>query len=170
MAIRSNFARGRVIALTATGCSLALTACGSSSKSAASRGYSLGVRYADCMRSHGVPNFPDPSPGGGFAFQGVNASSPAFQSAQTTCVKRQPGGLHTAQPTTGEQMAQMVAKARCIRRHGFPTFPDPSLSGNGMAPPSNWNPQAPASIAARRACTRLGIAIPGWGVAYGPVG
>jgi hypothetical protein len=46
-----------------------------------------------CMRSHGVPNFPDPQfhsgPGGGVGVQingsGVNPNSPAFQSAQKAC-------------------------------------------------------------------------------------
>jgi hypothetical protein len=46
-----------------------------------------------CMRSHGVPNFPDPQfksgPGGGIGVQlsgpGVNPSSPAFQAAQKAC-------------------------------------------------------------------------------------
>lgn len=41
---------------------LAIAACGSASKpkSSASVRYSKNVKYADCMRSHGVPNFPDP--------------------------------------------------------------------------------------------------------------
>ncbi|HJS95447.1 MAG TPA: hypothetical protein VJ741_14390 [Solirubrobacteraceae bacterium] len=46
-----------------------------------------------CMRSHGVPNFPDPQfrtgPGGGLAVRiggpGVNPNSPAFQAAQKAC-------------------------------------------------------------------------------------
>jgi hypothetical protein len=40
--------------------------------------------YASCMRSHGVTNFPDPLPGGGFNFTG-NTSSPQFQAADTAC-------------------------------------------------------------------------------------
>jgi hypothetical protein len=48
-----------------------------------------------CMRSHGVPNFPDPKvqtgPSGGVAFginfsgTGINPNSPAFQAAQKDC-------------------------------------------------------------------------------------
>ena len=37
----------------------------SSSGSSGSSAVSLGLTYARCMRSHGVPNFPDPSAGGG---------------------------------------------------------------------------------------------------------
>jgi hypothetical protein len=44
-----------------------------------------------CMRSHGVPNFPDPQfqPGGGVGIRlngnGINPNSPAFQAAQKAC-------------------------------------------------------------------------------------
>lgn len=48
-----------------------------------------------CMRSHGVPNFPDPqfqtAPGGGFGIRiggpgsDINPRSPAFQAAQKAC-------------------------------------------------------------------------------------
>jgi hypothetical protein len=56
-----------------------------------------------CMRSHGVPNFPDPqfqtAPGGGFGIRlggpGVNPSSPAFQAAQKACGKIFGGGFET---------------------------------------------------------------------------
>ncbi len=48
-----------------------------------------------CMRSHGVPNFPDPQfsagPGGGIGVRiggaGIDPSSPAFQAAQKVCGK-----------------------------------------------------------------------------------
>jgi hypothetical protein len=46
--------------------------------------------YAACMRSHGVPNFPDPTElDGGFGFDlpgsGINPSSPAFSAAEEAC-------------------------------------------------------------------------------------
>ena len=54
------------------------------------------LTMARCMRSHGVPNFPDPQfgtgPGGGFGIKigfgpgsGIDPSSPAFQAAQQAC-------------------------------------------------------------------------------------
>jgi hypothetical protein len=54
------------------------------------------LKMANCMRSHGVPNFPDPvvraGPGGrgiemsvGGANAGISLDSPAFQQAQQTC-------------------------------------------------------------------------------------
>ncbi len=57
-----------------------------------------------CMRSHGVPNFPDPQfqtgPGGAIGVRiggpGINPSSPAFQAAQKACGKIFGGAPATA--------------------------------------------------------------------------
>ncbi|MGO9960454.1 MAG: hypothetical protein ACLP50_31520 [Solirubrobacteraceae bacterium] len=46
------------------------------------------LRYATCMRSNGVPNFPYPNGQGLIHFDAtgaLEASSPAFQKAQTAC-------------------------------------------------------------------------------------
>ena len=46
------------------------------------------LKFAQCMRSHGVPDFPDPSKNGGFSGTStVNPSSPTFQNAQSTCMQ-----------------------------------------------------------------------------------
>jgi hypothetical protein len=50
-----------------------------------------GLEFAKCMRSHGVPNFPDPkvisSHGGNeqVYLPGVNPQSPAFEGAAKSC-------------------------------------------------------------------------------------
>jgi hypothetical protein len=49
----------------------------------------LALKFAGCMRAHGVPNFPDPT-GAGFAFLppvGFNPQSPQVQAAQRACRK-----------------------------------------------------------------------------------
>jgi hypothetical protein len=48
------------------------------------------VQYADCMRTHGVPNFPDPGPNGETNFNGtgVDPNSPFFVSANKVCAKQ----------------------------------------------------------------------------------
>src|SRR5450755_5017393 len=48
------------------------------------------IALSQCMRTHGVPAYPDPTfpPGGGISIgfgPGVNAQSPAFKQAQATC-------------------------------------------------------------------------------------
>jgi hypothetical protein len=48
------------------------------------------LRFTECMRSHGVPNMPDPGSGGGgisLGGSGVNMNSPQFQTAQRACQK-----------------------------------------------------------------------------------
>jgi hypothetical protein len=49
----------------------------------------LALRFAGCMRSHGIPDFPDPT-GNGFEFlppAGFNPHSPQVQAAQRACRK-----------------------------------------------------------------------------------
>ena len=55
------------------------------------------VAFSACMRENGVPDFPDPQPGGSGGLvihlsPDVDPSSPQFQKAQTTCQKQVPGG------------------------------------------------------------------------------
>jgi len=55
------------------------------------------LKAAACIRSHGVPNFPDPTFSGGgvhIAHQGLNESSPAFKAAVQACESLIPGGVH----------------------------------------------------------------------------
>jgi hypothetical protein len=89
------------------------------------------------MRSHGVPNFPDPSEAHGIVLgpnSGVNPQSPAFQSAQQRCAKLQPGG-NTDPPAMSEsQRLAAIAFSMCMRKHGLPNFPDPTLSSPGNSP------------------------------------
>jgi hypothetical protein len=79
------------VQLIAIGCAPALAACGSSSKPSATGGssnHAAFLKFSECMRSHGVPNFPDPTfgKGGERAFPSdVNPKSPTFQSAMKAC-------------------------------------------------------------------------------------
>jgi hypothetical protein len=55
------------------------------------------LKAAACIRSHGVPNFPDPTFSSGgvhLAHQGLNESSPAFKAAVHDCESLIPGGVH----------------------------------------------------------------------------
>ena len=166
--------QGPSIALAVVSCAVAIAACGSSGKpstAAASSGYAQGIKYADCMRSHGVPNFPDPSangPNGLGPNSGINQQSPAFRSAQQACAKLQPGGSDPP-PMSESQKLAAIAFAKCMRKHGLPNFPDPTLSSPGNSPTlvlrglefpigaGRLNPQSPAFKQAAAAC---GIRIP----------
>jgi hypothetical protein len=53
------------------------------------------LNFANCMRSHGVTNFPEPNSQGGFIMQGssgINPNSPTFQSAMQACRSDLPNG------------------------------------------------------------------------------
>jgi hypothetical protein len=153
------------IGLIALGVVLALAACGFSSPSptaAVTSAFSKGAEAADCMRSHGVPNFPDPGAGGGIQVgpgSGINPSSPAFRAAASAC-KLGFGGGHPATRPSEQAITQMLMVARCMRRHRVPDFPDPTYSqltdqnhsGLMFAIPNTINRESPAFRQAETAC------------------
>jgi hypothetical protein len=144
----------RLVAVAGVGCSLAIAACGSSSTSSVAAA-SRPLRFSECMRSHDVPNFPDPGARRQIAIAGgLKLSSPALRSALTTCAKllglQRPGG-----PISEAQRKALIANAQCMRAHGVPDFPDPVFPSSGgvriyFAP--GMNPQSPAFQQAARVC------------------
>jgi hypothetical protein len=86
------------------------------------------------MRTHGVPNIPDPGAEGGIQLpSGINASSPAFEGAQASCAKLMPsGGAGGRRDASRQDIAKMLALSTCMRAHNVSGFPDPTLY-----PPSN---------------------------------
>lgn len=165
--------RTGTVALAVLGCSVAIAACGSSGSSSAtasSSAHNQGIQFADCMRSHGVPSFPDPSSGGGIhitAGSGINPFSPAFKAAQSACNKLLPGGGPGGHGAPSEQAKeQMLAISECMRAHGITSFPDPTTmppSGPGysqvlgrggvfLAVPDTINAASPAYTRAAATC------------------
>jgi hypothetical protein len=55
------------------------------------------LKAAACIRSHGIPNFPDPTFSGGgvhVVAKGINLHSPQVRAAEEACQSLIPGGLH----------------------------------------------------------------------------
>jgi hypothetical protein len=118
---------------------------GSSPKTAASATQSA-VRYSACMRSHGVPDYPDPGSNATLpktSAQLLGVSSSQFSAAQGACQHLLPTGGSLQQqehqcmqssdcpPTLVQQMMTGDMKlARCMRAHGVPNFPDPTNGGS----------------------------------------
>jgi hypothetical protein len=126
------------LSLGALVCAVALAACGSSNSShnAASVRQAAGIKFADCMRSHGVPNFPDPGSGGGIQFNagsGIDPQSPAFRAAQNACFRLLPGGGPGHGGFSEARKQQMLRLAKCMRAHGVPSFPDPTSRPPSLA-------------------------------------
>jgi hypothetical protein len=117
---------------------LLAAACGGSSPpthsdaatNAASSANSKELAYARCMRSHGVPNYPDPSSSGGFDKATVSqlaASNSRFQAANQTCGHLLPSGSSGRTPAQERQeWSGMLTFARCMRSHGVASWPDPT--------------------------------------------
>ncbi|MGH2882429.1 MAG: hypothetical protein ACRDPA_06975 [Solirubrobacteraceae bacterium] len=144
-----------LIALAAVSGALAIAACGSVSKpsTAARNAPSTAVRFADCMRSHGVPSFPDPSPDG-FNLSAFDTASPAFQSAHQACAPLQPAGTAQGSPASASERLAAIANAKCMRAHGVPNFPDPKFlpSGGNTVSLDGLNTQSPAFKQAQASC------------------
>jgi hypothetical protein len=115
------------------------------------------VRFADCMRSHGVPDFPDPTRSPRQFKNAFETKSPAFHSAETLCQHLLPrGGRQSGSGAPSHaQLVAALAFARCVRSHGFPNFPDPTSHGeltHAMLASAGINLHQPAVVQAADAC------------------
>jgi hypothetical protein len=118
-----------------------------------------GTAFSACMRSHGLPHFPDPNAQGSITFgssDGIDPSSPEFQSAQTACQKLLPHGGAPSSAQQAKTQAAMLRYSACMRTHGVPKFPDPNFSGGRISLSINSrdgiDPQSPQFQAAQKAC------------------
>jgi hypothetical protein len=136
------------LALLAAACSGSppSTGAGGSANAGDSSSSPSAVSYSNCMRSHGVPNYPDPSngqlPKGGAQAFGVSSS--VFSTAQSACHSLLPNaGSFQEQasqctlagdcpPAVVQQMMTTDRKfAQCMRSHGVPNWPDPTIGLQG---------------------------------------
>lgn len=138
------------------------TATGSTSKStpaARSAHQNDAVAFARCMRSKGVPNWPDPNSSGAFdkselTTKQLGAGSSHVQAAQSACNHVLSNGGSGPNPARVQQMkAQGLQFAHCVRSHGVPNFPDPGSDGRIPDPASvGINQGSPKFEAANQAC------------------
>jgi hypothetical protein len=90
-------------------------------------------RFARCVRSHGVPNFPNPAVAPHAYKDAFSTQSAPFAAAYRTCGHLlPPGSQHHNQDSpqrTHAQVVALLAFAHCLRGHGYPSFPDPTTAG-----------------------------------------
>jgi hypothetical protein len=152
--------------------SLPLAACGAGGSNATGAtqagndNSSKPLEFASCMRSQGVPDFPDPkangsggmliqSENGNTSVNGVKVNGPAFQSAMKACRSKLPNGGHPP-PLTAARRNEMLKFSQCMRAHGVTNFPDPTFGSGGgveiaLGGPG-MNPNSPVFKFAQRAC------------------
>jgi hypothetical protein len=81
------------------------------------------VKFAECIRAHGVSDFPDPNAKNQFNY-GVSVSPAVWKQATTACKDLQPPGTLSGKRTPKQQSASLRF-AQCVRDHGVKDFPDP---------------------------------------------
>ena len=161
--------RTGVLAVT-VGLVLLTAACGGSpgavsspSASTASASVTSRLAYVQCVRAHGVPNYPDPDSNGQEppGTKELFISNPRFRAASDACRHLLPNGGHPTQTPQPDALTQAgaVRLAGCMRTHGYPTFPDPTIDSVGQ-PVFNLQaagiaPHSPQVLAALRGCLSL---------------
>lgn len=134
------------------------------------------LRVSQCIRAHGVPNYPDPRSSGGMhsvsngntvTVNGVklDASPQTLQNAQQACAKYAPLGPAVSSSQLASISQGSIRAGVCMRANGVPDFPDPSITtgpgGHGLrisigsGAGANLNPSSPAFKAAQAKCTKL---------------
>jgi hypothetical protein len=118
-----------------------ISGCGSSAPAETGSGSSSGgdntvanaqkaVKFAECMRSNGVREFPDPGASGDLTIDGIangsslDPSTPAFEQALSACKDLEPAGFMGSKRSP-EQQSAALRFAQCIRENGVNDFPDP---------------------------------------------
>ena len=113
------------------------------------------------MRSHGVSKYPDPSTNGrqlqNIADAGLNPQSPTYRAALKACKKYTPSA-HLSPSESAAEKARGLQFSQCMRLHGVPNYPDPSLGPNGEQVinlgPAHVDPSSPIVQAADGACRK----------------
>jgi hypothetical protein len=149
----------QTLALAAVACMVLLAAaCGGSSPAASATGPTraqAALAYAKCMRSHGVPDFPDPDSNGNFELSSSQQGGGSRGSGPNTGTDQQSNPVSSqeaaanqvcnhlldvgAQMSAAQQqhaLSQLVKYAQCMRAHGVPSFPDPHITSGGIGVPS----------------------------------
>jgi hypothetical protein len=124
------------------------------------------VAFSQCIRDHGVPDFPDPDGEGrvtlgqtGGGDKGFAPDSEVFKAAQQACKAFEPRPSADQAAQVNDNMLQM---AQCMREHGIPNFPDPQPGGGLMIDRNlGIDLDSPEFKAANDACQQFGPKGPG---------
>jgi hypothetical protein len=131
-----------------------------STTSAAAATQNGAFAFARCMRSHGLPGWPDPTNDGGFDKSKLRQLG--YSVARVRVVEDGPcnhllGGSSEGQTITLTDRADYLQAAACMRTHGFPGFPDPTFQNNSVQTniPSSINQDSSRFKSAATTCTKL---------------
>jgi hypothetical protein len=136
---RHRRAGAGILATALSGIAVLAAACAGGPAAGASSGagqapYQQALAYAQCMRSHGLPRFPDPDSQGQFQLTGPEVgpfNSPQYLSADNACGHLLPKSAPMSQARKRENISQALKYSGCMRAHGITSFPDPVVSNGG---------------------------------------
>ena len=136
-----------------TGSSGSSTAGGSSTSSQL-------LAYAQCMRAHGVPDFPDPDSSGLIPqnqVKNLTTSPTVIRAADGHCQYLYPTLPGINATFSAQQKQDYLQAAGCMRSHGIPNFPDPVFSGQQVQfpIPPGVDTNSPQFTQARQVCARM---------------
>lgn len=104
----------------------------------------IGRQYSQCVRDHGVADFPDLIVTDGQLGMPANSSSDsakqalsnnaAAQQACASILAAAPGGKQRDHVPTAAELQQLVQFAQCMRANGVPDWPDPGADGTFPLP------------------------------------
>jgi len=155
--------------ITVMAAALLAAACGGSPSSTGSGGSpnaggsanSQALAYSRCVRSHGVPDFPDPGSNGQIPKEAVvralrGLSDSRAMAATNACANLNPAGQGGPTLTAQEQQDYLKAAA-CMRSHGITSFPDPTFPGGrvNLSIPSGIDTKSREFTQAAHTCTKL---------------
>src|SRR5579871_6365918 len=151
-AVRQSRYLGKIVAglLLAAGL---LGGCGGGFHSRSPTKLTSALAYANCMRSHGIRDFPDPNGQGHFVIHGgpgsdLTPSSPAFQAAEQICGRLGSAGGQVTATQENQEFQKSLRAAACMRANGVRNYPDPKLVGGSIyrnfTPSLNIDPSSPA--------------------------
>jgi len=86
------------------------------------------LKFAQCMRAHGIGWFPDPNAGKTSIMIPKGQDHTKFEAAQEACKQYMPDGGEMHKPSA-EELEQARNMAKCMRENGIPNFPDPNPDG-----------------------------------------
>lgn len=134
---------------------------GGSPNAGGSANSSSAVAYSRCVRSHGVPDFPDPDSSGQIPKEAViralrGVSDSRARAATNACANLNPAGQGGPTLTAQEQQDYLKA-ASCMRSHGITNFPDPTFPGGrvNLSIPSSIDTKSRQFTQAAQTCTKL---------------
>jgi hypothetical protein len=117
------------------------------------------LAFARCMRSHGIPGWPDPTSGGYFdkaTLRGLDLNVSRVRALESGPCNIPLPSPQQAYAITPAIRTDYLRGAACMRSHGYPDFPDPTFPDGSVRldVPASIDTHSPRFRSAATICTR----------------